>query len=396
MSPMILQNKEAFPHQAPLYLDYAASTPVNPRVMAQMQACLGADSAFANPDSDHGYGRQARALIEAARLSVAQLIHAVPRNIIFTSGATESINLAMKGVASAPYYQQRGRHLISAATEHPAVLESCAALESQGYLCTYLKPQSNGVIRLADFEAALRPDTILVSLMQVNNETGVLHDIEQMARIARARGILFHVDASQSVGKIPVDVETLGVDLLSVSGHKIYGPKGSGFLYVGDRLGAHLMPQMHGGKQERGMRAGTLATHQIVGLGAACALARTSVEADAVALQQARDQLWTGIAHLPGVYANTDWAHAVSGILNVRFEGIDPVLFQAALGKKIAFSVASACHATALEPSYVLQAMGYSTEQARASIRFSLGRDSSAAQIQQAIDAITSTVMAFI
>ena len=374
-----------------IYLDYAATTPVDPRVVQKMQACLGLEGAFANPASDHALGAVAKALVEEARAQVAKLLHTVPRSIIFTSGATESINLALKGVAHA--YPDRGKHIMTAKTEHSAVLDSCAYLKSIGYEVTYLDPLPNGLIALEDFKAACRSDTVLISLMQVNNETGVVQDIAAMAAIARDRGIIFHVDAAQSVGKIPIDVQALKGDLLSFSGHKIYGPKGVGVLYVGDSPRIRLTPQMHGGGQERGFRAGTLATHQIVGLGEACRIARESMESDSKAIAALRDAFWQGIQVLPGVMANVSIANTVPHILNLRFEGLDAQsLIKGLAMDGLAFSQASACHATHLAPSYVLRAMGLSDQQAAASLRFSFGRFTSRDDIAQAIRTIDTRV----
>jgi cysteine desulfurase len=375
----------------PIYLDYAATTPVDPRVIQKMQACLGLEGAFANPASDHGLGKAAKALIEAARAEVAKLLHTVPRSIIFSSGATESINLALKGVAHA--YHDRGKHIITAKTEHSAVLDSCAYLERMGYEVTYLDCLQSGLIALEDLRAACRSDTILISLMQVNDETEVVQDIAAMAAIARDRGIIFHVDAAQSVGKIPIDLRALKVDLLSFSGHKIYGPKGVGVLYVGDSPRIRLTPQMHGGGQERGLRAGTLATHQIVGMGEACRIAHESMKSDSQAITALRDTFWQGIQALPGVIANACVENTVSPILNLRFEGLDSQsLIQRLAAGGLAFSQASACHATHLAPSYVLRAMGLSDQQAAASLRFSFGRFTKPDDIARAIRTIHTSV----
>ncbi len=372
------------PPSNPIYLDYAATTPVDPRVIQKMQACLGLEGAFANPASDHILGSLAKGLVKEARAQVAKLLHTVPRSIIFTSGATESINLALKGVAQA--YPDRGKHIITAKTEHSAVLDSCAYLESIGYTVTYLECLQNGLIALEDFKAACRSDTVLISLMQVNNETGVVQDIATMAAIARDRGIIFHVDAAQSVGKIPIDVQALKVDLLSFSGHKIYGPKGVGVLYVGDSPRIRLTPQMHGGGQERGFRAGTLATHQIVGLGEACRIAHESMESDCKAIAALRDVFWQGLQTVPGVIANVPAENTVPHIVNLRFEGLDSQsLIKGLAIDGLAFSQASACHATHLAPSYVLKAMGLSDQQAAASLRFSFGRFTTKDDIARAI-----------
>ncbi|MBP6103957.1 MAG: aminotransferase class V-fold PLP-dependent enzyme [Gammaproteobacteria bacterium] len=379
------------PPLKPVYLDYAATTPVDPRVVQKMQACLGLEGTFANPASDHALGSLAKALVEEARVQVAKLLHTVPRSIVFTSGATESINLALKGVAHA--YQHRGKHIITAKTEHPAVLDSCAYLESIGYEVTYLDCLQSGLIALEDFKAACRSDTVLISVMHVNNETGVVQDIAAMAAIARDRGIIFHVDAAQSVGKIPIDVQHLKVDLLSFSGHKIYGPKGVGVLYVGDSPRIRLTPQIHGGGQERGLRAGTLATHQIVGLGEACRIAHESIESDYKVIAGLRDAFCQGIQTLAGVMANIPAENTVPHILNLRFEGLDSQsLIKGLAIDGLAFSQASACHATHLAPSYVLRAMGFSDQQAAASLRFSFGRFTTQDDIARAIKTLHTRI----
>lgn len=368
-----------------IYLDYAATTPVDPRVMAEMQTCLGLEGVFANAASDHLFGQAAHAAVERARAQVAQLIHTVPRQIIFSSGATEAINLALKGAAD--YYQNQGRHIVTCTTEHSAVLDTCRYLETVGYEVTYLEPLPNGLYTVEQFKQAFRTDTILLSIMFVNNETGMIQDIAALGACARAQGIKVHVDAAQSMGKIPIDVQALEIDLLSFSAHKFYGPKGVGGLYVNETPRIRLRPQLHGGGQERGLRAGTLATHQIVGLGAAAALAQVLMAEEFAYITRLRDRFWQGIADLPGVYANTDFTLGVPHILNVRFERHLKEDLLHGLGG-IAVSVASACRSTRLEPSYVLKAMGLSHAQASSSLRFSFGRFTTEEEIESAIQQI--------
>ncbi len=368
-----------------IYLDYAATTPIDPRVIDKMSCCLGMDQGlFANPSSNHGLGVDAKAVIEAARLSVANLIGVVPRNIVFTGGATESINLALKGVAL--YYPDRGKHIVTCRTEHKAVLESCQYLETLGYSVTYLSPKANGLIDLKELKAALRTDTILVSLMQVNNETGIIQDLKAIGEITRQRGIFFHVDAAQSVGKIPVKPEDCSADLLSLTAHKLYGPKGIGALYVCDNPRVRLVSQMHGGGQERKFRAGTLATHQIVGLGEACRIAGEEMQVETKRIEALRDQFWQGLQDLPEVILNNEVEISVPHILNIRFQGVSNQDFlQALVLNGLAVSAASACQDTHLEPSHVLQAMGYTREEAWHSLRFSFGRFTTVFDIEQAI-----------
>lgn len=369
----------------PLYLDYAASTPVDEKVVEKMIQCLSMEGAFGNPSSNHQFGASAKQLIDAARESIAALLQATARQIIFTSGATESNNLAIKGVAK--FYHSRGKHIVTSLSEHKSVLESCMDLEQQGFNVTYLKPKANGLIDLNELEAALRKDTILVSIMHVNNETGVIQDIASIGALTRRLGIFFHVDAVQSMGKIPLDVEKDCIDLLSVSAHKIYGPKGIGALYVGDNPRVRLEPLLHGGGQERKFRAGTLAVHQIVGMAEAFKIAEETRVLELSRIRSLRDQFWTGLQDLSGVYLNNATEVSLPYILNIRFEDIQKEPFLAAL-QDLAFSSASACNTINIEPSHVLLAMGLSSELAHRSFRFSFGRYTTADEIEFAIELI--------
>ncbi|MDY6991199.1 MAG: IscS subfamily cysteine desulfurase, partial [Pseudomonadota bacterium] len=306
----------------PIYLDYAATTPVDPRVAEKMLHYLTPEGHFGNPASrSHAFGWQAEQAVETAREQVAALIQADPKEIVLTSGATESDNLAIKGVAH--FYQKKGQHIITSKTEHKAVLDSCRQLEREGFAVTYLEPEPNGLIDLKKLEAALREDTILVSLMHVNNEIGVISDIAAIGELTRAQGVLFHVDAAQSAGKVPIDVHTMKVDLMSFSAHKVYGPKGIGALYVRRKPRVRLEAQMHGGGHERGMRSGTLATHQIVGMGEAFRLAKAEMGADNERITLLRNRLWAGLKDIEEVYLNGDLDHSVSGILNLSFNFIE-------------------------------------------------------------------------
>jgi cysteine desulfurase len=370
----------------PVYLDYAATTPVDEQVIEKMTACLSCDGVFANAASTaHSYGWQAAEAVETAREQVAALINADVREIVFTSGATESDNLALKGVAEA--YQAKGKHIITSSIEHKAVLDSAGELEKKGFSVTYLKPDAAGIISVAAVCDALREDTILVSLMHVNNETGVVTDIAEIGKLCRAKQVLFHVDAAQSMGKLAVDVKAMQIDLLSISAHKMYGPKGIGALYVSRKPLVELCAQMHGGGHERGMRSGTLANHQIVGLGEACVLAQKNMADDSRRIAALRDKLWAGIAHLPGIKRNGSSEAVAANFLNVCFSGVEGEILLMSL-RKLAVSSGSACNSASLKPSYVLTAMGLSDSDADSSIRFSLGKYSTEDDIQQAIEHI--------
>jgi cysteine desulfurase len=373
-----------------IYLDYAATTPVDPAVIRAMNECMGPDGDFGNAGSaTHRFGRRAAARIELAREQVASLLSAEPDEIIFTSGATESNNLAVLGVARANV--DRGRHLVTSRIEHKAVLDPCKRLEKEGFSVTYLTPDRSGRIDPEAVRAALRPDTVLVSIMLANNEVGVLQDARAIGAVCHERGVAFHTDAAQAVGKIPVDVGQLRVDVLSFTGHKLYGPKGAGALYVRRSARPLLQPVTFGGGQERGLRPGTLATHQIVGLGAACEIARELQPAEAVRLTALRDRLWRGIAELGGVHLNGEGAPRLPGILNVSFEGVEGESLVVSLGE-LAISTGSACNSASAEPSYVLRALGRDTQLAQSSLRFSLGRFTTEADVDVAIDAVNREV----
>lgn len=370
--------------QKTVYLDYAATTPVDEAVAKAMCDCLTIDGVFGNPASrSHRFGWQAEELVEVARENVANLLNADPREIIFTSGATESDNLAIKGIAE--QYAEKGQHIITLQTEHKAVLDTCQAMEKEGFEVTYLSPGKDGLVDIDALENAIRPTTVLVTMMHVNNETGVIQDITKIGDLCRKNGVFFHVDAAQSAGKIVIDTETLPVDLMSFSAHKIYGPKGIGALYVRRRPRVQVMEQIHGGGHERGMRSGTLATHQIVGMGQAFALAQEKLASDSVHIAGLKQRFLTGIADLPDVTINGDQAHTIPGIVNVSFDYLDGESLLMAL-KDIAVSSGSACTSASLEPSYVLTAMGVAPQLAHASIRFSFGRYTTVEDIDVALD----------
>lgn len=381
--------------RTPIYLDYAATAPVDPRVAEKMCDCLTLEGNFGNPASrSHKYGWLAEEAVETARGQVADLINADPREIVITSGATESDNLALKGVAYYASSKQggaKGKHLVTSAYEHKAVLDSCKALEDKGFEVTYLKPGSDGLISPKDVEAALRQDTILVSVMHVNNELGTVNDIAEIGRICRAHSVLFHVDAAQSVGKISVDVQAINVDLMSISAHKMYGPKGVGCLYVRRDPSVKIAAQIHGGGHERGMRSGTLATHQIVGLGEAAAIAKRELDQEEQYLLGLRDKLWSGFQQLEGVAVNGTLEHHIPGILNVSFAGVDGETLLMSL-HDIAVSTGSACTSATVEPSYVLKTLGLKDELAHASIRFSIGRFTTEEEIDYTVNKVVEVV----
>lgn len=374
----------------PIYLDYAATTPVDPRVALKMNECLTMDGVFGNNASNtHAFGWRAQELISQARQQVAELINADPGEIVWTSGATEADNLAIKGAAS--IYKRKGKHIITSKTEHKAVLDSCRYLETQGFEVTYLRPESNGILDLNALEAAIRPDTILVSIMHVNNEIGVIQNIQDIGEMTRPREIIFHVDAAQSAGKLPIDLKKLKVDLMSLSAHKIYGPKGMGALFVGREPRIRLEAQMHGGGHEKGMRSGTLPTHQIVGMGEAFRLAKLEMEEDVKRIRPLRDRLWQGVQDIEAIKLNGDLEQGTPYLLNVSFnyiEGESLILFL----KDIAVSTGSACTSASLKPSYVLKALGLSDELAHSSIRFSLGRFTTQEEIDTVIQLIHQKV----
>jgi cysteine desulfurase len=374
----------------PIYMDYSATTPVDPRVAEKMMHYLTLQGVFGNPASrSHKFGWEAEHAVEEAREHIAALVNADPKEIVWTSGATESDNLAIKGVAH--FYQAQGKHIITCKTEHKAVLDPCRQLEREGFEVTYLDPQPNGLIDLKELEASIRKDTILVSLMHVNNEIGVVADIAAIGEITRAHKVLFHVDAAQSTGKVAIDLEKMKVDLMSFSAHKTYGPKGVGALYVRRKPRVRLEAQMHGGGHERGMRSGTLATHQCVGMGEAFRIAREEMLSEGARIQALRDKLWNGIKEMEEVYINGDLEHRVPHNLNVSFNFVEGESLIMAL-KDIAVSSGSACTSASLEPSYVLRALGRDDELAHSSIRFSIGRFTTEADIDYAIDLIRNKV----
>ena len=356
----------------PIYMDYSATTPVDERVAEKMCTYLTRQGVFGNAASrSHEFGWKAESAIDQARNDVAQLINANPKEIVWTSGATESDNLAIKGAAH--FYKKKGKHIVTLKTEHKAVLDSCRQLEREGYEVTYMDPEPSGLLDLQKFEATLRDDTVLVSIMHVNNEIGVIQDIAAIGEICREHKIIFHVDAAQSAGKIPIDTEKLKVDLMSFSAHKIYGPKGIGALYVRRKPRVRLEAQMHGGGHERGLRSGTLPTHQIVGMGEAFRIAREEMVEEEARITKLRDRLWNGLNDMEEVYLNGDLDHRVPGNLNVSFNFVEGESLIMAL-KDMAVSSGSACTSSSLEPSYVLRALGRNDELAHSSIRFSIGR----------------------
>jgi len=371
----------------PIYLDYAATTPVDPRVAKKMVTCLTQDGVFGNPASLHVYGQAAREYVEAARAEVAALIRAEASEIIWTSGATESDNLALKGAMQ--LYQRKGKHMVTMKTEHKAVLDTCQHLEKSGYTVTYLAPESNGLLDPEKFRAVLRDDTVLVSIMHINNETGIIQDIDAIAAITASRHILLHVDGAQSAGKLALDVSKTPIDLLSLSAHKAYGPKGIGALYLRKKPRVRVEPLIHGGGHEQGMRSGTLATHQIVGMGEAFRLAREETQGDAERIRRLRDRFLQGLLDIKNLHINGDIRHAVPHIINLRFEGMiaDALLAELPM---IATSTASACQGKGTEGSYVLRAMGLNDEQVKSSIRFSFGRFTTEEEIEQVVRAIRS------
>ncbi|MFU8895610.1 MAG: IscS subfamily cysteine desulfurase [Gammaproteobacteria bacterium] len=376
--------------RTPIYFDYAATTPVDDRVVARMVECLGRDGCFANPaSSSHAPGRAARGRVEAARLEVAALLGARPTEIIWTSGATESNNLAITGAAR--FHADRGRHIVTSRTEHKAVLDTCRQLEKEGWRVTYVTPGPGGIVTADEIEPALRSDTVLVSVMFVNNEIGTINELAPIGRLCRERAVLFHVDAAQAAGKLPVNVDELGADMLSVSAHKVYGPKGAGALYLRGSPKSRLEPLIHGGGHEWGMRSGTLATHQVVGMGEAFRIAAAEQAAEAERLRALRDRLWTGIVGLGGVHINGDPERRVAGLLSVCFEGVEGESLLFAL-RELALSSGSACTSASRDASYVLRALGRDDQLAQSSLRFSLGRFTTAAEVDHAIRVVREQV----
>ncbi|HIP53609.1 MAG TPA: IscS subfamily cysteine desulfurase [Chromatiales bacterium] len=374
----------------PIYMDYSATTPVDPRVAEKMCGYLTPDGVFGNPASrSHPFGWAAEEAVDKARQQVAGLINADPKEIVFTSGATESNNLAIKGAAH--FYQKRGKHIVTCKTEHKAVLDTCRQLEREGFEVTYLDPEPNGLIDLGKLEAALRDDTILVSIMHVNNEIGVIQDIAAIGEMCRDRKIIFHSDAAQSAGKIPIDLAEMKVDLMSFSAHKIYGPKGAGALYVRRKPRVRIEAQMHGGGHERGMRSGTLATHQIVGMGEAFEIAKNEMAEENERLLALRNRFWNGLRDMEEVHVNGDMEHRVAGNLNVSFAYVEGESLMMAL-KDLAVSSGSACTSASLEPSYVLRAIGREDELAHSSIRFTIGRFTTQEEVDYAVKNIREQV----
>lgn len=372
----------------PIYMDYSATTPVDPRVVEAMVPWLGQH--FGNPASrSHAFGWAAEKAVEEAREHVAALVNADPREIIWTSGATESNNLAIKGVAH--FNRDKGKHIITVKTEHKAVLDTCRELEREGFEVTYLNVQANGLLDLDAFKQALRPDTILVSVMYVNNEIGVIQDIPQIGEICRERGIVLHVDAAQATGKVVIDLASLKVDLMSFSAHKTYGPKGMGALYVRRKPRVRLEAQMHGGGHERGLRSGTLPTHQIVGMGEAFRIAQAEMATENERIRSLRDKLQRGLTQMEEVYVNGDLEQRVPHNLNISFNYVEGESLIMAI-KDVAVSSGSACTSASLEPSYVLRALGRSDELAHSSIRFSVGRFTTEAEVDYVIQLLNSKI----
>ncbi len=376
--------------ELPVYLDYAATTPVDPRVAEQMSHYLTQDGCFGNPASrSHIYGWQAEQAVENARRDVADLLGCDPREIVWTSGATEADNLALKGAAA--FHADRGRHIVTSRIEHKAVVDTCEQLQKQGYEVSWLTPDSRGRITADDVAGALRDDTILVSLMHVNNEIGVINDIQAIGELLRGHGAVFHVDAAQSAGKVAIDLERMPVDLMSLSAHKVYGPKGVGALYVRRQPRVGMEAQIHGGGHERGMRSGTLAPHQLVGMGTAFRLAAEEMPEERQRLQELRESLLAGLARLDGWQVNGDPENSAPGIINLGFEGVDGETLLMGL-RRLALSSGSACTSATLEPSYVLRAMGLSEELAQGSLRVSLGRFTTEKDVNTAVSSFLETV----
>ncbi|GAB7548109.1 IscS subfamily cysteine desulfurase [Cupriavidus sp. 8B] len=376
------------PTAAPIYMDYSATTPVDPRVVDKMVPFLYQH--FGNPASrSHSHGWHAEQAVETARAQVAALLNADPREIVWTSGATEGNNLAIKGAAH--FYSGKGKHIVTVKTEHKAVLDTCRELERQGFEVTYLDVGKDGLLDLDALRAALRQDTILVSVMMVNNEIGVIQPVAQIGELCRAKGILFHCDAVQAAGKIPIDLESLKIDLLTVTAHKVYGPKGIGALYVRRKPRVRIEAQMHGGGHERGMRSGTLATHQIVGMGEAFRIARLELADESRRVAGLRDQLLAGLRQLDEVYVNGSMANRIPHNLNVSFNFVEGESLIMGI-KGVAVSSGSACTSASLEPSFVLRALGRSDELAHSSIRFALGRYTTQAEVEQVIQMLQATV----
>ncbi|MGX5174449.1 IscS subfamily cysteine desulfurase [Aliikangiella sp. IMCC44653] len=369
-----------------IYLDYAATTPVDQSVVEEMTRCLSIEGDFGNPASrSHRYGWQAEELVDIARNQVAESISADPREIVWTSGATEANNLALKGIA-----ESHGKgHIVTSAIEHKAVLDTCEYLASIGFDITYVAPNKQGEVEVAAIEAAIKSNTILISIMHVNNETGAVQNIVKIGELAHSKHIPFHVDAAQSIGKLNIDVTEMPIDMISMCAHKVYGPKGVGALYVKRNLQPNIKAQIHGGGHERGLRSGTLATHQLVGMGRAFELALQLQAQESARVLMLKQRFWQGVKPLQGVHINGDLEASVAGILNLRFDYVDSETLLMAF-KDIAVSSGSACTSASVEPSYVLKAMGLSDEQAHASLRFSFGRYTTTEDIDNAIEVVAT------
>ncbi len=375
----------------PIYLDYSATTPVDERVAQAMMDCLTKEGNFGNPASrSHVFGWDADKAVENARNNVAALINANPKEIVWTSGATESNNLAIKGAAH--FYQKNGKHIITCKTEHKAVLDTCRQLEREGFEVTYLEPRDNGLVDLDTLKAAIREDTVLISIMHVNNEIGVIQDIKAIGEVTRERKIILHVDAAQSPGKVAVDVEDMNVDLMSLSAHKAYGPKGIGALYVRRKPRIRIEAQIHGGGHERGMRSGTLATHQIVGMGEAFRIAKEEMASDNERIMMLRNRLLNGLKDMEEIYINGDLEQRIPGNLNVSFNYVEGESLIMAL-KDLAVSSGSACTSASLEPSYVLRAIGRDDELAHSSLRFTIGRFTTVEEVDFSVELIRNAVL---
>jgi len=380
-----MKNKET-----PIYLDYASTTPIDKRVADKMLEYMTTDGMYGNPASrSHSYGWDADEAVSMSRKHVADLINADPREIVWTSGATESDNLAIKGAAH--FYKKKGKHVITIKTEHKAVLDACRQLEREGFEVTYMEPMANGLIDIKQLESEIRDDTVLISIMHVNNEIGVIQDIESIGKLARSKKIIFHVDAAQSAGKIEIDLEKMNVDLMSFSAHKIYGPKGIGALYVRRKPRVRLEAQIHGGGHERGLRSGTLPTHQIVGMGEAFRIAKEEMENDYEKISQLRNRLWNGLKDIEEVYLNGDFENRYPGIMNISFNYVEGESLIMAT-KDIAVSSGSACTSASLEPSFVLRAIGRSDELAHSSLRMSIGRFTTEKEIDATIETVKKAV----
>ncbi len=376
--------------KVPIYLDYSATTPIDERVARKMIECLTIDGLFGNPASrSHEFGWKAEEAVDLARKQVAELVNADPREIIWTSGATESDNLAIKGAAH--FYRKKGNHIITVKTEHKAVLDTARQLEREGYDVTYLEPDENGLLDLNKLQMAIRDDTLLISVMHVNNEIGVIQDIAAIGEICHEKKVIFHVDAAQSAGKVKIDLAELKVDLMSFSGHKVYGPKGIGALFVRRKPRIRLEAQMHGGGHERGLRSGTLATHQIVGMGEAFRIAKEEMSTENERIRMLRDRLYKGLREMEEVYLNGDFEHRIAGNLNVSFNYVEGESLIMAL-RDLAVSSGSACTSASLEPSYVLRALGRNDELAHSSIRFTIGRYTTIEEIDYSIDLVKRAV----